>query len=148
MHEVTIVPLQYWPDPQGDVLLSYSGEECLLHYACWLAPGDPADFICRLSFQKAAVVRAFRREYVPYPIPENARRGYMLQILNSEFTKEHSAYRQRFYSHIPADTTLRNHYVFCGHDIYYEIFAAGFTETVISQSAITDEKFLALIRSA
>jgi hypothetical protein len=148
MTQVAIIPLQHWPNPQGDILLCYSEKECSLHYACWLAAGEPADFICRLSFQKAAFVRAFRREYIPYPIPENARPGYILHILDSEFAKEHAAYRQRFYSHIPTDTTVRNHYVFIGHDIYYELFAGDFTETVIPQSAITDNRLLELIRNA
>jgi len=148
VNDVAIIPLQHWPNPQGDVLLSYSERVCSLHYACWVAPGDPADFVCRLSFSGATLVRAFGREYIPYRVPEHTCRGYLLHIRDSDFATEHAAYRRRHYPHFPPDSTARSHYVFQGHDLYYEFFASSFTEAMIPQSAITDERLLELIHNA
>lgn len=146
--EATIIPLKSWQDPQGDIVLIYSEHECSIFFGCWVSSGEPADYICQLSFERAAAVRSFDREFIPYRLPEHTFHSYILRVPDSDLQREHIAYRRQHYPHFPYDPTEHSHFVVTGHDIYHEILATGFSETTIPASELTDERLLALNRNA
>jgi hypothetical protein len=146
MSQVTIIPLDVWKNPQGDVILIFSERECSVYFGCWSAAGEPADFIAHLSFQCASAARSFGREFLPYQVPKHEyQHSYILSIADSEFVREHIDYRQR---HYPNDTRDRIHFVVDGHDIYHDILAASFTVTKIPNQKVTDIRLRKLIDAA
>ena len=144
MAKVTVIPLDFWKDPQGDIILVYSEHECSVYFNCWSAAGEPADFIGHLSFLEASAVRSFRREFLPYQVPMQDHPSYILSVTDSEFLREHSEYRQVHYS----DRKHRVHYVIVGHDIYHEVLAASFAATKIPNHEVTDDRLRRLIIAA
>ena len=106
MTDAIIIPLAFWQDPQGDVILVYSEHECSVYFACWNGAGEPADFIGRLSFEQASGVRSFRQEHIPYRIPPHSGHSYILQIPDSELVRDHIAYRQRHYPNAHASALV------------------------------------------
>jgi hypothetical protein len=146
--EAVVIPLKCWQDPQGDIVQLYSEYECSIFFGCWNASSEPADYICRLSFEHAAAVRSFGREFIPYRIPDHSHHSYILRVPDSDMQRDHVAYRQRHYPQWPCNPTEHTHFVVVGHDIYHEVLATGFTETTIPASELTDERLLRLHRSA
>jgi len=144
--DAAIVRLPFWQDPQGDVILIYSEVECSVYFSCWSKAGEPADFIGHLSFEHAAAVRSFSREFLPYSIPIHSGHSYILQIPDSEFVREHFAYRKRYYPHLPGRE--QKHFVVVGHDIYHEILAFEFSASTIPNQDVTDARLLRLIAAS
>jgi hypothetical protein len=145
MAQVTVIPLEFWQDPQGDVILVFSEHECSVYFGCWSSAGEPADFIGHLSFQSASAARSFDREFLPYRAPKHEHRSYILSISDSEFIREHIAYRRQHYPGSRLDAGDRVHYVVAGHDIYHEILAASFAATKIPKQEVTDGRLRRLI---
>jgi hypothetical protein len=141
--EATIIPLQFWQDPQGDVILIYSEAECSVYFACWADAGEPAGFIGHISFEHAAAVRSFARESLPYRIASHNSHSYILQVSDSDLVREHIAYRQSHYPHFPGRE--QQHFVVTGHDIYHEILATSFTARTIPNQDVLDPRLLRLI---
>ena len=148
MTEATAIPIKSWPDPQGDIVLIYSEQECSIFFSCWIASGEPADYICRLSFLRAAAVRSFPREFLPYRHPQDAPVPCILRIPDSDMLRAFVAYRQQHYPQSPFDPSQHSHFVVPGHDIYHEILATSFSETTMPASELTDERLLSLHRNA
>jgi hypothetical protein len=148
MKEATAIPIKIWPDPQGDIVLIYSEQECSVFFGCWITSGEPADYICQLSFHRAAAVRSFPREFLPYRYPPDASRPCILRIPDSDMLRELVTYRQRHYPQFPFDPSQHSHFVVPGHDIYHEILATGFSETTMPALELTDERLLSLHRNA
>lgn len=146
--EAPVVPLKSWQDPQGDIVLIYSEHECSVYFGCWIASGEPADYIGHLSFQSASVVRSFDREFIPYHSPEHNFHSYILRISDSDLKREYVAYRQKRYPQFSCEPTGHSHFVVVGHDIYHEILAKGFSETTIPAVELNDERLIALHRNA
>ena len=146
--DATVISLNCWQDPQGDIVLNYSERECSIYFGCWSSSGEPADSICHLSFRGASAVRSYRREFIPYRIPEHPGHSFILRIPDSEFLRDHVAYRQQHYPSGPAASLDRRHFVVIGHDIYFDILAADFSEETIPAATLTDERLLALHRNA
>lgn len=144
MTDAIVIPLEFWQDPQGDVILIYSEHECSVYLACWKSTGEPADFIGHLSFEHASVVRSFTREFLPYRLPRHDHRSYILRIPESELIHEHVAYRQQRYPHMPTLPTP-NHYVVVGHDIYHEILANSLVAGTIPNPNVIDPRLRRLI---
>ena len=144
--DAIVLPLQFWQDPQGDVVLIYSEIECSVYFACWLARGVPADFVGHLVFEHASTVRSFSREYIPYRRPAHTQRSYILEIPDSELVREHVAYRKRHYPEFRGRDM--RHFVVVGHDIYHEILATAFNALTIPKKELTDERLLRLIANA
>lgn len=145
--DAVAIPLEFWQDPQGDVILVYSEHECSVYFACWMTAGVPAAFIGHLSFVHACGVRSFRREFSPYQV-SNPGKSEILRVADSELVREHMAYRQRHYSHLPPRSVVPNHYVVRGHDICHEILADGFTCNRIPNHDVTDLRLVRLITNA
>ncbi len=40
MTQVTVIPLEFWQDPQGDVILTFSEHECSVYFGCWSATSE------------------------------------------------------------------------------------------------------------
>ncbi len=139
-----VIPLDFWLDPQGDVILIYSEHECLIYCACWISAGERADFIGQLSFERGRGVRSYRREYLPYDLPKRGFHSSILQIPDSDLIREHLAYRKKHYADTPSTQRVPNHYVVTGHDIYHEILAYGFTASTILRRDTTDPRLLRL----
>jgi hypothetical protein len=145
MEKVTVIPLDFWKDPQGDIILVYSEHECSIYFNCWSAAGQPADFIGHLSFHEASAVRSFRREFLPYQVPIKDHPSYIFSIADSEFLREQIEYRRL---HYPNNREERVHYVIVGHDIYHEVLAASFTATKVPHHEVADDRLRRLISAA
>ena len=143
MTDATIIPLQFWQDPQGDVIIIFSEAECSVYFSCWIATGEPADFIGHISFEHASAVRSFTREFLPYRIASYDCHSYILQIPDSDLVREHVAYRQRHYPEFPGRE--QQHFVVTGHDIYHEILATSFVARTIPNQDVTDARLQKLI---
>jgi hypothetical protein len=148
MMEATVIPLDFWQNPQGDVILVFSENECSVYFGCWSAAGEPADFIGHLMFQNASAARSYGREFLPYRVPKHDHHSYILSIPDSEFIREQIEYRGQHYPDSRVDTRGRIHYVVAGHDIYHEILAASFTAAKISKLYVTDARLRRLIDAA
>ena len=141
-----VVPLSCWQDPQGDLVLIYSERECSVFFGCWVRSGEPADYVGRLSFERAAAVRSYGREFIPYQLPASGVHSYILRVSDSDFLREQVAYRLQHYPQFAGPPM--QHFVVVGHDIYHEVLAASFTEATIPAADLTDERLLVLHRSA
>jgi hypothetical protein len=143
MINADIVPLEFWQDPQSDVILIYGEWECSDYFRCWESAGVPANYIGHLSFDGTSAVRSFPREFTPYRPTEQGHRSYILRVQDSDLGRDYIDYRKLHYpqSHIKEKT----HYVVLGHDIYHEILATTFTAATILKNQITDAKLLNLI---
>lgn len=135
--------LDFWQDPQSDIILIYSENECSVSFRCWSDAGVPADFIGQLTFSGAAAVRSFHREFVPYQTAEHGLKSYILKVIDSDLTREHVEYRNLHYPNSPI--TEKTHFVVVGHDIYHEVLASSFVSTTISNAAVDDPRLLKLI---
>src|SRR6185312_16667593 len=97
----TAVPLELWKDPQGDIILVYSERECSIYFGCWEEPGNPADYICRLKFQRALGVRSYPHEYHPFSLVGQKTCSDIYEVTDSKWHAERAAYWQhltdRFY---------------------------------------------------
>jgi hypothetical protein len=148
VEQVTVIPLEFWRDPQGNIILIFSEHECSVYFGCWNDAGQPADFIGHLSFLRASAARSFNREFLPYHASQHQNRSYILSITDSEFIREHNAYRQQHYPGSPANMRELVHYVVPGHDIYHEILAASLKAMKIPINEITDDRLRRLIDDA
>jgi hypothetical protein len=148
MSQVTVIPLEIWQDPQSDVILIFSERECSVYFGCWSAAGEAADFIGRLSFQRASAARSFSREFLPYSLPKHEHHSFILSVADSEFIREHIAYRQKHYPDSRVNPHDRVHYAVAGHDIYHEILADSFTAMKIPNQEIVDVRLRRLIDAA
>ena len=132
MEEIAIaIPLKVWKDPQGDVILHYSCESCVIYFGCWITNIEPANYLCKLTFHRAWAVRGYLREE-DYNVKEHDYRSYVYRVENSEWL-HHEENRRSIASpdRKQWDTNTYNHYVVPGHDNHYDIIAADFTETTI-----------------
>jgi len=126
------IPLHAWQDPQGDVVLKQSQLGCCIYFGCWADAGEPADYICELRFDQAWAIRGICSEYLPYQHGEGHSRSDIYKIENSIWLKQASEQRAKSYPNWRnRDKSSYHHYVVEGHDYYYEIIAAGYTERQI-----------------
>jgi hypothetical protein len=123
------IPLEVWQDPQGDVILRHSRSECKIYFGCWLSAGEPSNNICELVFDSAWAVRGCSSEYLPYRHEQTGTRSDIYEVENSTWLKQASKQRAESYTNWRTlDKKVYHHYVVQGHDNYYEILAAGYTE--------------------
>jgi hypothetical protein len=128
------ITLKGWQDPQGNVALYYSREGCNVSFGCWEAAGEPAEYICKLSFHHAWAVRGENSEHLPYEILEQ-NRSCIYEVTDSEWLKHESEQRSKAYREWREwDSRLYHHYVVSGHDNYVEVLASGFEEQVVPRS--------------
>jgi hypothetical protein len=134
----TPISLNIWQDPQSNVVLHHSCEECEVFFDCWMGAGEPADYLCKLIFHHAWAVRGIRLEGLPYQIKTH-RRSCIYEIENSEWLKQVSEQRLRNYPEWKNwDENKYHHFVISGHDNYYDIIAADFEEQKISKDEAGD----------
>jgi hypothetical protein len=145
MKTAIVIPLEFWQDPQSDVILVYSEQECSLYFRCWSSAGVSADFIGKLSFTEASAVRSYLREFPPYEIKLHER-SYILKVEDSDLALEYADYRKLHYPRTPLKEMT--HYVVVGHDIYHEILASSFEAVTIYKNQITDSSLRKLVTSA
>jgi hypothetical protein len=89
MKDANIIPLQFWQDPQGDVILIYGEQECSVYFTCWASAGVDAEFIGNLSFESASAVRSFGWEFIPYQTKPHGQKSWILELPDSELAREH-----------------------------------------------------------
>ena len=147
MTRANVIALKSWKDPQGDVVLVYSERECSVFFPCWLENREPADYIGYLSFEHASAVRSFDREFLPYRLAEHNQHSYILTIPDSDMVREHVAYRKSAYPQWPSRPTP-THFVVVGADVYHEILAASYTESIIPKQEVSDERLFRLLLGA
>ena len=142
MIDANIIPLEFWQDPQGDVLLIYGDHECSVYFNGWASAGIDADFIGKLSFDGASAVRSFAREFIPYQAKRDGQKSCILQVPDSDLARNRVEYRKRHYPEHPISEQA--HFVVVGHDIYHEILASKFVATTIPKLEITDARLRSL----
>jgi hypothetical protein len=142
MKDANIVPLQFWQDPQSNVILIYGEHECSVYFNCWTSAGVDADFIGKLSFEGASAVRSFAREFIPYQTERHGQKSWILQVPDSDLARERVDYRKKHYPKSPISEAI--HFVVVGHDIYHEILATAFTATTIPKAEVTDARLRCL----
>ncbi len=126
------IPLKVWQDPQGNPLLIYSEHNCEVYFGCWDKTGEPAEFICRISFDSAWASKSCGLEFLRYQINEHTRSS-ILEIENSKWLKELTEYRLKCYPEWKTwDKTTYHHFVIQGHDEFVEILAKSYKEESIS----------------
>ena len=129
------IPLKAWQDPQGNVVLRYSREECLIYFGCWTEAGEPADYLGQLSFDHAWAVRGMRLEWHSYKIKEHKFHSSILAIENSRWLQQVTEQRLKNYPRWKTwDTRQYLHYVVSGHDNFYEIIATAFEEKIVPEN--------------
>ena len=129
------IPLTIWQDPQGNVVLRYSREECFIYFGCWTEAGEPADYLGKLKFHHAWAVKGLRLEFLPYKIKEHKCHSKIFAIEDSQWLKQMSEQRLRNYPDWKSrDNQEYRHYVVSGHDNYYDVIATGFDEQIIPES--------------
>lgn len=146
MTNATVIPLPYWQDPQGDVVVHFSERSCSVYFGCWDESGAPADFIGQVAFEGACACRSFRREFLPLRHGSTAK-SYLLQIADSDLLREIQAHREQHYPH---SQTIRGplwHFVVVGHDIYHEVAATGFTTHSLRRDQLSDPQLRRLLES-
>lgn len=130
--EITISKaLESWQDPQGNPLLILSEQSCDVFLGCWTETGEPANYICKISFSSAWASRSYTNEFLPYEIKDSGRSS-ILEITNSKWLKESVEYRLKTYPHWkPSNKEMYHHFVIQGHDLYVEVLAESYIEQII-----------------
>lgn len=142
------IPLRCWRNPQGDILLIFSEEECSVYFGCWDETSGPADYICELKFDHAVAVRSYSREFHPYQSTGPTCRSSVLKVLDSDLHREHFEFRRRMYPDSVGNLDDRMHFVVVGHDICHEILAKDFEEIHLLVKDLKDDRLLDLARMA
>lgn len=125
------IPLKVWQDPQCDVVLHAGRDGCAVYFGCWAIAGEPADYICKLTFTHGWAVRGYNSEFLPYE-RGGCSRSCIYEIENSEWLRQETTQREKNYPEWKEwDKKSYHHYVVSGHDNYYEIIAASFDEQII-----------------
>jgi hypothetical protein len=141
------LPLEVWQDPQGNVVLHHSREGCSVYFGCWAEAGEPADYLCRLTFHHAWAVRGFNLECLPYRAQEHNYRSYIYRVEGSAWLEQVSEQRQACYPEWKRwDGREYLHYVVSGHDNYYDVIAAGYNAQIIPEGEAGE--MVRLIREA
>ena len=123
-----------WQDPLGDVVLRYSLEECFIYFGCWISPGEPADYLGKLTFHDAWAVRGFHFEFLPYEVEELNYHSKILVVKDSQWLMQLSERRLSLYPEWKNwDKREYRHYVVSGHDNYYDIIATRFDEQIVPE---------------
>jgi hypothetical protein len=133
------IPLKVWQDPQGDVVLHYSREDCSVYFGCWASAGVPADYLCKLTFEDGWAVRGYCLESFPYEIKEPHHRSCIYEVENSQWLEQVSQQRIKNYPEWKKwDQRAYRHYVVSGHDNYYDIVATNFDERTVAPNEASD----------
>ena len=125
------VTLNYQHDYIEDSVLIYSCEECSV-YLIADEKDYPESFV-KLNFERARCVRSARTDCSPaigiYPKESSA--SFIVELTESKWAAEaHKAYTY-------SGSTLKprgRHFVVTNHDVFHEILAESFTESIISPS--------------
>jgi hypothetical protein len=143
MRTASPIKLEFWQDPQSDVILIYSERECSVYFRCWSSAGVPADYIGQLAFRGVSAVRSFPREFLPYQITHHNEKSYVLKVADSDLASDYVDYRKLHYPESPLRENT--HFVVIGHDIYHEILATSFDAITIPKAETTDTRLLRLV---
>ena len=114
MRTASPITLEFWQDPQSDVILIYSERECSVYFRCWSSAGVPADYIGQLAFRGVSAVRSFPSEFLPYRITHHNEKSYVLKVADSDLASDYVDYRKLHYPEFPIREDT--HFVVTGHD--------------------------------
>lgn len=126
------ITLKYQHDYVEDSVLIYSCYECAV-YLVADNEENPGSFV-KLCFQRARCARSARTDCSPaigiYPRESSA--SFIVELTESDWILEaHKAY-------VYAGTELRpgaRHYVVTNHDIFHEVLAESFTESLVEPNS-------------
>ncbi|KRE70877.1 hypothetical protein [Paenibacillus sp. Soil750] len=119
------IPLEVWQDPQGDVILNVSENECNVYFGCWNDDSTPADYIAKIIFNGCWSTNYTNAEYIEYDY-ELLHHSYILKVIDSQLLKGMLAKHKRLYPTSKTKNDDYNHYVVAGHDVYIEVIALDF----------------------
>lgn len=129
-----------WPDPQGNPLLIVSEHVTLVYLECWSVPAEPADYVCKLTFDHCWATRTMSIEFSPYESRHVAPPSQIYEVSDSLFLKQSTELRQRYYPEWKNwDTSVYRHFVISGHDAFVEVIAKGYLEERVQ---INEVKYL------
>jgi hypothetical protein len=125
------ISLSVWQDPQGDVVIQYGSRDCFVFLGCWTQSGEPADYLCKLTFRDAWALRGLQLENFPYRVEEH-RQSCIYEVENSAWLKQVSEQRLGNYPEWRTwDERKYKHFVVSGHDNYFDIVATDFDEQLV-----------------
>ena len=140
------ISLNVWQNPQGNVVLHHSREDCQVFFGCWTESGEPASYLCKLTFHQAWAIRGLRLECFPYRVKEH-RHSCIYEVDNSSWLEQVSEQRLKNYPEWRSwDERKFRHFVVSGHDNYYDIVATEFEEQKIPEDEVGE--LIKLIREA
>jgi len=122
------IPLQYQHDHIEDSILVFSCEQCSV-FLIQDATVDSPTYV-ELRFDRTKCVRSARTDCTPAIgiYPDQAGASFIVELTESQWPLEaHKAY---VYETSPLKPSGR-HFVVSNHDVFHEILADSFTETIV-----------------
>jgi hypothetical protein len=124
------ITLKYQHDHIEDAVLVYSSHECAVYL---LAEGEPAQpSFVKLQFEDARCVRSACTDCTPAMgiYPSNPGESFLVELTDSKWPIEaHNAYTYAGSSLKPRG----RHFVVSNHDVFHEILAESFSESLVAQ---------------
>ena len=132
MHSGTAINLKYLHDHIEDSVLIYSPSECVI-YLIAEEQEHPNSFV-KLSFEGARCIRSARSDCSPGIgiYPKEAGTCFVVELTDSQWPGE--AHKLYTYSNSGLKPRGR-HFVVTNHDIFHEVLAESFEESIITPSS-------------
>ena len=136
MNAGNAIELKYQHDHIEDCVLVYSTQECLLYLLCKNTHSEPS-FI-KIEFQETICVRSASTDCSPAIgiYPKNPSKSFLVELTESNWATE--AHKKYTYADSPLKPRGR-HFVVSNHDIFHEILAESFSESLIEKEALEYE---------
>lgn len=126
------ITLKYQHDYIEDSVLIYSCDECVVYLVA--DEGKYLDSFVKLDFERARCVRSARTDCSPaigvYPKESGA--SFLVELTESQWPIE----AHKRYTYVDSQLKPRGrHFVVTNHDVFHEILADSFTESIIQPSS-------------
>ena len=137
MHSGTAINLKYQHDHIEDSVLVYSPSECVI-YLIANEKEHPGSFV-KLSFEGARCIRSTRTDCSPAIgiYPKEAGICFVVELTSSQWPGE--AYKSFTYANSGLKPRGR-HFVVSNNDIFHEVLADSFEESIVIPSSEEHER--------
>ncbi|WP_316771527.1 hypothetical protein [Pedobacter frigiditerrae] len=141
---LTEIELPIWADPQGDLMLEKSRDDCHVYFDCW-EDNKPtyANYIGKIIFENAWAVKSLDIEYYDiFPIEDWKYKSSICVVENSCWLDEMIQVRTRHYNNWTKWKDKNYRHFHCkGHDNYFDIIAENYkVEKVLKKDVEHYEK--------
>lgn len=137
MHSGTAISLKYQHDHIEDSVLFYSPSECVI-YLIANEQEHPNSFV-KLRFESARCTRSARTDCSPAIgiYPEEADACFIVELTDSQWPSE----AHKLYTYANSGLKPRGrHFVVTNHDIFHEVLADSFEESIITSGSEEHER--------